>query len=70
MSTLSAGMTLASGALLLLLASMVSIAAGVAGGALIGPKDNKTGSALLGGALTAIATLPGLAIGFAVGLWR
>jgi len=54
--------------LLLLLASLVSIAAGVAGGALLGPRDNRATSGLLGGALTAVATIPGLVIGFAVGL--
>ena len=61
--------TLAWGSLLLL-ASVVSIAAGAAGAVLIGPKDNKSISALMGAALTAIATLPGLVIGFAVGLLR
>ena len=63
-------LTLASGALLLLLASLVSIAAGITGGALIGPKDNKSTSALMGGALTAVATIPGLLLGFIVGLLR
>jgi hypothetical protein len=32
--------------------------------------DNKSTSALMGGALTAMATIPGLLIGFAGGLLR
>ena len=63
----TAHLTFASAVVLLLLASMVSIAAGIAGGVLIGPKDNKSTSALMGGALTAVAIVPGLVIGFTVG---
>ena len=63
-------LTLTSGSLLLLLACVVSIVAGITGGILIGPKDNKSTSALMGGALTAAATIPGLMIGFLVGLLR
>jgi ABC-type dipeptide/oligopeptide/nickel transport system permease component len=63
-------LTLGSSSLLLLLASVVGIAAGVAGGVLIGPKDNKSTSALMGGALTAVAVIPGLVVGFVVGLLR
>ena len=63
-------LTFASSSVLLLLASLVSVAAGMAGGVLIGPKDNKSTSALMGGALTAMATIPGLVIGFALGLLR
>jgi ABC-type dipeptide/oligopeptide/nickel transport system permease component len=70
MSLAGDDLTLASGALLLLLASLVSIAAGITCGILIGPKDNKSTSALMGGALTAVATIPGLVIGIIVGLLR
>jgi hypothetical protein len=66
----SAALTFASGAMLLLLGTLVSIAAGAVGAVLIGPKDNKAMSVLLGGVLTTAATLPGLVIGVAVGLLR
>ena len=68
MSWFDTELTLAARLLLLLLASTVGVAAGIAGGVLIGPKDNKSTSALMGGALTAVAVIPGLALGFIVGL--
>jgi hypothetical protein len=60
--------TLARLAQFLVLSWAACIVGGVACGFLIGPNDNKSVSAVMGGALAGAGTIPGLAIGFLVGL--
>lgn len=51
---------------LLVLGVLLSVAGGVLGGYLIAPEDNKSISAMMGGALASAGVIPGLFIGLLI----